>query len=389
MALIDRPIDAQRLRDAISHAPVTLLTGPRQVGKSTLVGQTVDSSPAAFFDLEDPRDLARLGEPMLALRDAGETIVIDEAQRMPDLFPALRVLVDENRRPGRFVVLGSASPDLVGLGSESLAGRVTFMELGGFRLADVGPGRLDELWLRGGLPESFVAASDETSNRWRDDYISTFLERDLAALGFRFPATTMRRFWTMLAHYHGQTWNGARIARSIDVSESTVRRYVDALSDALVVRQLPPWYANISKRQVKSPRIYIRDTGLLHRLLGIDSMYDLERSPMLGASWEGMVVEQTLTKFAPPHPTYWSTHGGAELDLRLEIDGRILGFEIKRTAQPTVTKSMHIALTDLDLDHLFVVYAGPLRFPLTDRISAIGAADLLTAQDPFSTTQRP
>ena len=299
MALIDRPIDAQRLRDAISHAPVTLLTGPRQVGKSTLVGQTVDSSPAAFFDLEDPRDLARLGEPMLALRDAGETIVIDEAQRMPDLFPALRVLVDENRRPGRFVVLGSASPDLVGLGSESLAGRVTFMELGGFRLADVGPGRLDELWLRGGLPESFVAASDETSNRWRDDYISTFLERDLAALGFRFPATTMRRFWTMLAHYHGQTWNGARIARSIDVSESTVRRYVDALSDALVVRQLPPWYANISKRQVKSPRIYIRDTGLLHRLLGIDSMYDLERSPMLGASWEGMVVEQILTRFAP------------------------------------------------------------------------------------------
>ncbi|MCY3891060.1 MAG: ATP-binding protein [bacterium] len=382
MALIDRPIDVRRLREAISHAPVTLLTGPRQAGKSTLVGQTVDSPPAAFFDLEDHRDLARLVEPMLALRDAGETIVIDEAQRMPDLFPALRVLVDENRRPGRFVVLGSASPDLVGLGSESLAGRVTFMELGGFRLADVGLGRLDELWLRGGLPESFVAVTDEASNRWRDDYISTFLERDLAALGFRFPATTMRRFWMMLAHYHGQTWNGARIARSIDVSESTVRRYVDALSDALVIRQLPPWYANTSKRQVKSPRIYIRDSGLLHRLLGISSMYDLERSPMLGASWEGMVVEQILARFAPAHPSYWSTHGGAELDLRMEIDGRVLGFEIKRTAQPTVTKSMHIALADLDLDHLFVVYAGPHRFPLTDRISAIGASDLLTAQDP-------
>ncbi|MCY3861640.1 MAG: ATP-binding protein [bacterium] len=384
MALIDRPIDVRRLREAISHAPVTLFTGPRQAGKSTLVGQTVDSPPAAFFDLEDHRDLARLVEPMLALRDTGETIVIDEAQRMPDLFPALRVLVDENRRPGRFVVLGSASPDLVGLGSESLAGRVTFMELGGFRLADVGLGRLDELWLRGGLPESFVAVTDEASNRWRDDYISTFLERDLAALGFRFPATTMRRFWMMLAHYHGQTWNGARIARSIDVSESTVRRYVDALSDALVIRQLPPWYANTSKRQVKSPRIYIRDSGLLHRLLGISSMYDLERSPMLGASWEGMVVEQILARFAPAHPSYWSTHGGAELDLRMEIDGRVLGFEIKRTAQPTVTKSMHIALADLDLDHLFVVYAGPHRFPLTDRISAIGASDLLTAQDPVS-----
>lgn len=384
MALIDRPVDAQRLREAISHAPVTLLTGPRQAGKSTLAGQTVDSSPAAFFDLEDHRDLARLAEPMLALRDAGETIVVDEAQRMPELFPALRVLVDENRRPGRFVVLGSASPDLVGLGSESLAGRVTFVELGGFRLADVGPGRLDELWLRGGLPESFTATADERSDRWRDDYISTFLERDLAALGFRFPATTMRRFWTMLAHYHGQTWNGARIARSIDVSEPTVRRYVDALSDALVVRQLPPWYANISKRQVKSPRVYIRDSGLLHRLLGISSTYDLERSPMLGASWEGMVIEQILARFAPAHPSYWSTHGGAELDLRLEVDGRVLGFEIKRTARPTVTKSMHIALADLDLDHLFFVYAGAHRFPLTNHITAIGATDLLTAPDPFS-----
>ncbi len=303
---------------------------------------------------------------------------------MPELFPTLRVLVDENRRPGRFVVLGSASPDLVGLGSESLAGRVTFVELGGFRLADVGPECLDDLWLRGGLPESFVAATDEASNRWRDDYISTFLERDLAALGFRFPATTMRRFWTMLAHYHGQTWNGARIARSIDVSEATVRRYVDALSDALVVRQLRPWFTNISKRQVKSPRVYIRDSGLLHRLLGISTMYDLERSPMLGTSWEGMVVEQILTRFASADSTYWSTHGGAELDLRLETDGRVLGFEIKRTAQPAVTKSMHIALADLELDHLFVVYAGPHRFALTDRITAIGAADLLTAQDPLS-----
>ena len=363
---------------------MTLLTGPRQAGKSTLAGQTVSSSPAAFFDLEDHRDLARLAEPTLALRDTGETMVIDEAQRMPELFPTLRVLVDENRRPGRFVVLGSASPDLVGLGSESLAGRVTFVELGGFRLADVGPERLDDLWLRGGLPESFVAATDEASNRWRDDYISTFLERDLAALGFRFPATTMRRFWTMLAHYHGQTWNGARIARSIDVSESTVRRYVEALSDALVVRQLRPWFTNISKRQVKSPRVYIRDSGLLHRLLGISTMYDLERSPMLGTSWEGMVVEQILTRFASADPAYWSTHGGAELDLRLETDGRVLGFEIKRTAQPAVTKSMHIALADLELDHLFVVYAGPHRFALTDRITAIGAADLLTAQDPLS-----
>lgn len=379
MPLIDRPVDAQNLREALTHAPVTLLTGPRQAGKSTLARQTVASSPSAFFDLEDHRDIARLVEPTLALRDRGETIVIDEAQRMPDLFPTLRVLVDENRRPGRFLVLGSASPDLVGLGSESLAGRVTFVELGGLRLADLGADRLDDLWLRGGLPESLVAPTDRVSNRWRDDYISTFLERDLANLGFRFPAATMRRFWTMLAHYHGQTWNGARIARSIDVSESTVRRYIDALTDALVVRQVPPWFANVSKRQVKSPRVYIRDSGLLHRLLGIASLLDLERSPMLGASWEGMVVEQLLARFPQAHPAFWSTHGGAELDLRLEIDGRVLGFEIKRTAQPAVSKSMHSAIADLALDHLYLVHAGPHQFPLTDQITAIPATELLTA----------
>lgn len=381
MPFIDRHEDARNLKEALSQAPVTLLTGPRQAGKSTLARQTIPSSPAAFFDLEDHRDLARLTEPTLALRDIGETVVIDEAQRMPDLFPTLRVLVDEGRRPGRFVVLGSASPDLVGLGSETLAGRIAFVELGGFRLTDVGTDHLDELWLRGGLPESFLASSGQASNRWLDDYISTFLERDLADLGFRFPATTMRRFWTMLAHFHGQTLNSARIARSIDVSESTVRRYIDALTDALVVRQLPPWFANISKRQVKSPRVYIRDSGLLHRLLGLDTMLDLERSPTLGASWEGWILEQMLTRFASADPTFWSTHGGAEVDLRLEIDGRVLGFEIKRTARPKASKSIHSALADLQLEHLFLVHAGPHSFPLSDRITAITATDLLTNDD--------
>ena len=384
MGLIARPVDAEALRLALLRAPATVLTGPRQVGKSTLAREVVDSSPSAFFDLEDHRDLARLAEPTLALRDAGETIVIDEAQRAPDLFPTLRVLIDENRRPGRFLILGSASPDLIGLGSESLAGRVTFVELGGFRLGDFGVDHLDRLWLRGGLPESFVAASDEASNRWRDDYIATFVERDLTGLGFRIPATTMRRFWTMLAHFHGQTWNGARLARSIDVSESTVRRYVDALSDALVVRQLSPWFANVAKRQVKSPRVYIRDSGLLHRLLGIATMTELERSPVLGASWEGMVSEQLLARFAGSQPAYWSTHGGAELDLRLEIDGCVLGFEIKRTAKPATTKSMHSAIADLQLDHLFVVHAGPHRFPLTTHITAIPAPELLTADNPLT-----
>ena len=381
-SLVARPSETEALRTAIARSPVTLLTGPRQAGKSTLARRVVAPSPAAMFDLEDYRDLARLADPMLALSDRGETIVIDEAQRMPELFPSLRVLVDENRRPGRFVVLGSASPELTGLGAESLAGRVARIELSGFRLSDVGVERFDDLWQRGGLPESFLADSEQSSNAWRDDYIATFLERDLASFGFRFPATTMRRFWTMLAHCHGQTWNAAAIARSIDVSATTVRRLVDALTDALVVRQLPPWFANVAKRQVKAPRVYIRDCGLLHRLLGIGSRLDLERHPKLGASWEGMVVEQLLARFGDATAAFWSTHSGAEVDLRLEIDHRVIGFEIKRTDRPSTTKSMHSALADLELDHLIVAHAGAHRFALADRITAVGAADLLTAEDP-------
>ena len=380
MEFVPRPADERALRAAVAHAPVTLLTGPRQAGKSTLVRRVIAPSPAAFFDLEDYRDRVRLSEPMLTLRDRGETIVIDEAQRMPELFESLRVLVDEHRRPGRFVVLGSASPDLTGLSAESLAGRVSFVELTGFRLGDVGDDRLDDLWLRGGLPLSYLAPDLSASNRWRDDYITTFLERDLANLGVRIPAAAMRRFWTMVAHFHGQTWNGAAVARSVDVSASTVRRYLDALTDALVVRQLPPWLANVGKRQVKSPRVYVRDTGLLHRLLGIADHVELERHPRLGASWEGLVVEQLfarLNETTRSTAAFWSTHSGAELDLRLAAGGRTLGFEIKRTERPSVTRSMRSALADLELDHLYVVYAGAHRFALDERITAISAAELL------------
>ncbi|WP_420621615.1 ATP-binding protein [Candidatus Poriferisodalis sp.] len=386
MEFVPRPHDEDSLRTAVAHAPVTLLTGPRQAGKSTLVRQVIDPSPAAFFDLEDYRDQARLAEPLLALRDTGETIVIDEAQRMPQLFESLRVLVDENRRPGRFVVLGSASPDLTGLSAETLAGRVSLVELSGFRVGDLGGDHLDELWLRGGLPPSYLAPDLSASNRWRDDYIATFLERDLANLGFRIPAAAMRRFWTMVAHYHGQTWNGATVARSIDASASTVRRYLDALTDALVVRQLPPWFANISKRQVKAPRVYLRDTGLLHRLLGIADRVDLERHPQLGASWEGMVIEQLLAQLdsaARATAAFWSTHSGAELDLRLKIEGRTLGIEIKRTERPSVTRSMRSALADLELDHLYVVHAGTHRFALDEHITAVSAVELLTYDDPL------
>jgi uncharacterized protein len=375
--LIQRRDDERRVQEAMSRAPIVLLTGPRQAGKSTLARTVVDPAPSHVFDLEDPRDDARLAEPVLALRDLDGTVVIDEAQRRQDLFPLLRVLADEDHRPGRFLVLGSASPDLVGLAAESLAGRVALVELGGFRLADLGPDALGDLWLRGGLPRSVLARDDVRSAAWRDDYIRTFLERDLAALGVRVPATTMRRFWTMLAHYHGQTWNGAELARALGVAQPTVARYLDALSDALVVRQLQPWFVNIAKRQVRSPKVYVRDSGLLHRLLGIGTIDDLLSHPKVGASWEGFVIEQILL-LDVSDPWYWATHAGAELDLLVHSAGRPVGLEVKRTDRPRVTPSMRHALTDLDLDRLVVVHAGEQAFRLAERIDALPARVLLT-----------
>lgn len=376
--MIERRSDADRLRDALDRAPVVLLTGPRQAGKSTLARTVVDPAPSHIFDLEDPEDAARLAQPGLALRPLEGTVVIDEAQRQPDLFPMLRVLVDEDRRSGRFLVLGSASPDLVGLGSESLAGRVALLELSGFGLRDVGTDAIDRLWLRGGLPPSFLASTEQRSRAWRDDYIRTFLERDLAQLGFRTPATTMRRFWTMVAHYHGQTWNGAELARSLGVSQPTVRRQLDALTDALVVRQLQPWYANVGKRQIRSPKIYVRDTGLLHALLRISDRRDLLGHPKMGASWEGFVIEQLLAMGEAEDPWFWGTHRGAELDLLVTVSGDAIGVEIKRTETPSITPSMRHALTDLDLTHLIVIHAGRHRFPLSEDITAVPAADVLT-----------
>ena len=376
--MIERRSDADRLRDALDRAPVVLLTGPRQAGKSTLARTVVDPAPSHIFDLEDPEDAARLAQPGLALRPLEGTVVIDEAQRQPDLFPMLRVLVDEDRRSGRFLVLGSASPDLVGLGSESLAGRVALLELSGFGLRDVGTDAIDRLWLRGGLPPSFLASTEQRSRAWRDDYVRTFLERDLAQLGFRTPATTMRRFWTMVAHYHGQTWNGAELARSLGVSQPTVRRQLDALTDALVVRQLQPWYANVGKRQIRSPKIYVRDTGLLHALLRISDRRDLLGHPKMGASWEGFVIEQLLAMGEAEDPWFWGTHRGAELDLLVTVSGDAIGVEIKRTETPSITPSMRHALTDLDLTHLIVIHAGRHRFPLSEDITAVPAADVLT-----------
>ena len=375
--MIERAEDNRRLQEALRRSPVVLLVGPRQAGKSTLAKAVVGAPPSNRFDLEDPRDASRLGEPTLTLPSLTGTIVIDEAQRRPDLFPILRVLADETPIPGRFLVLGSASPGLVGLSAESLAGRVTIVELSGLSVRDLGPSRLDQLWIRGGLPPSVLAGSDDLSSAWRDDYIATFLERDLANLGVRIPPTTMRRFWTMLAHFHAQTWNAAELSRALGVSQVTVRRYLDALTDALAIRQLQPWFANISKRQVKAPKVYIRDSGLLHRLLGISDSVDLLSNPKVGASWEGFVIEQLLQILRPPEAYVWGTHNGAELDLFVPLKGKRLGFEIKRTDQPKLTPSMRSALQDLELDHLYVVHAGQHRFSLHDRVTAVPAADVL------------
>jgi hypothetical protein len=314
---------------------------------------------------------------MLSLSALEGTVVIDEAQRSRDLFPILRVLADQDPQPGRFLVLGSASPDLVGLASESLAGRVTLVELGGFRLTEVGPGAMDTLWLRGGLPRAFLATDDNASRAWRDDYISTFLERDLANLGIGFPPTTMRRFWTMIAHYHGQTWNGAELARALGVSQPTIRRYLDALTDALVIRQLQPWFTNIAKRQVRSPKVYVRDSGLLHRLLGLADIHDLLSHPKVGASWEGFVIEQILM-LDVSDPWFWATHAGAELDLVVTVNGELVGIEIKRTDQPRLTPSIINALADLNLDRIIVAHAGAHAFPLAANVQALPVHDLLT-----------
>lgn len=373
---IARDCDAQRLARALDRSPAVLLVGPRQAGKTTLARQWLSPDDPNYFDLESRADLARLADPLLALGAADGLVVIDEAQRQPELFPALRVLIDRADNPSRFLVLGSASPDLVGLSAESLAGRIEVLELAGLRVHDVGPERSELLWTNGALPPAHTRSAEDSS-AWREAYIRTFLERDLAQLGVRVPATTMRRFWIMVAHHHGQTWNGAALAASMDVSQPTIRRYVDHLTDALVLRQLAPWYTNTAKRQVKSPKVYVRDTGLLHQLLGIRDRAALDSHPALGASWEGFVIEQLGYLLGDRPMWFWGRHQGAELDLLTQIDGAMIGFEIKRTSQPKLTKSLRSAIDTLSLAHGFVVHAGPHTFPLAPNVTAITANDLL------------
>lgn len=369
-AMIRRTADHAAVAAALRRSPVTLLIGPRQAGKSTLAHEFAADVTSTFFDLENPQHAQRLDDPLLALSDLTGLVVIDEAQHAPHLFPVLRVLADRPGRPATFLVLGSASPDVIGLAAQSLAGRVEIIELSGLRVSDVGPSAVDTLWLQGCLPASFTRSRDD-SVAWRDNYVATFLERDLAQLGSRVPATQMRRFWTMLAHFHGQTWNGAELARSMSVSQPTIRRYLDTLTDALMVRQLAPWYANVGKRVVRSPKVYLRDSGVLHSLLGITSTSGLLDHPKSGASWEGFVVEQVAMTLPSTPLHFWGTQSGAEIDLYFTIDGRGCGVEIKRTMTPSATPSIRHAIDDLGLQRVAIIYPGNERYPLAPNVEAL------------------
>jgi hypothetical protein len=369
--MIKRPQVLSQIRRALKRSRVVTLIGPRQCGKTTLARQIVLPDSLNYFDLEDPVSLGRLAEPMTALAGLRGVVIIDEIQRRPDLFPVLRVLADRRPLPARFLILGSASPDLLRQSSESLAGRLEMIPLSGFSLAELGAKALTRHWLRGGFPRSFLARSQRDSLAWRRDFIQTFLERDLPQLGVTIPAPALLRFWTMVAHYHGQVWNAAEPARSLGVSEPTVRRYLDLLTGLFMVRQLQPWHENLQKRQVRAPKVYIRDTGLLHQLLGIRADKDLLAHPKCGASWEGYAIEETIKALQPDEVYFWATHTGAELDLLLFRGRRRLGVEAKRTDAPTLTRSMRIAMADLRLDGLVALYPGKVRYALADRAEAV------------------
>lgn len=376
--MIARDETTTAIRTALDRSRVVALLGPRQCGKTTLARQFVPPNSPNYFDLEDPISLALLDEPMTALRELTGLVVIDEIQRRPELFPVLRVLADRNPLPAHFLILGSASPTLLRQSSESLAGRLETLPIGGVTLREVGVEAFDRHWLRGGFPLSFLARNDNDSFVWRKQFVQTFLERDLPQLGFGTPAPALLRFWTMLAHYHGQIWNAAEPARSLGVNESTTRRYLDLLEGVFMVRQLQPWHENLKKRQVKSPKIYFRDSGLLHQLLGIRTTADLLSHPKCGASWEGYVIEEIIGSVQPDEAYFWATYAGAELDLLLFKDGRRIGVEIKRADAPRLTPSMRTAIDDLQLDRLIVVYPGERRYALAERVEVVPFAEIDT-----------
>ena len=376
---ISRSPEITLLKERFIHSPAVALLGPRQCGKTTLARQfsRVWNKETQFFDCENPRDLNRLSDPLTTFKDARGLVVIDEVQRVPDLFPVLRVLIDKPSS-AKFLILGSASRDLIRQSSETLAGRISYLEMGGFTGEHVMTSSIDRLWIRGRFPRSFLAHSEKASYQWRQDFIATFLERDIPNLGFKIPARSIGRFWTMLAHYHGQLFNASEIGRSLGLSDHSVRRYLDLLCGTFMIRQLKPWHYNTKKRIIKSPKVYFRDTGLLHTLLSLEDEKDVLSHPKLGASWEGFALEETICRLrlSGEDVFFWGVHTGAELDLVFEKKGKLYGIEVKYSQAPSFTPSMRSALTELSLMHLWVIYPGEAKFPLTKSVTVIPITEL-------------
>ena len=374
--MIDRPTYIEKLELACRRSPVTALLGPRQCGKTTLARMFTAGKQATRFDLESQPDMRRLQNPEWILGGLKGLVVLDEIQEMPELFPVLRVLVDRPDNQTRFLILGSASPAIIRNVSESLAGRVELIELGGFTLSEIGSNQWQKLWARGGFPRAFLAETEADSLAWREGFIQTFLTRDIPQLGINIPSPAMRRFWTMIAHYHGQTWNASEISRSMGVSDKTVRSYLDILTATFMLRQLQPWFVNLGKRQVKSPKIYFRDSGLLHNLLGIYDWDGLLGHPKAGASWEGFALEQVIQTVCPADVYFWGVHSGAEVDLLFHQRGKRYGVEFKFSEAPKVSPSFYTALHDLSLEHLWIVYPGTQVYAVDEKISVAPLQDL-------------
>jgi predicted AAA+ superfamily ATPase len=378
--MISRPSYLTQLTRAVKRSPITSLIGPHQCGKTTLARMFAASKHSTYFDLESQPDARRLQNPELILGSLQGIVILDEIQEMPELFRTLRVMADRSNSKARFLILGSASPDIVKNVSETPAGRVEFVELIGFNLQEVGATSFETLWLRGGFPRSFLADSDEDSMAWREGFIRTFLKRDIPHLGISIPSSALRRFWTMLAHYHGQTWNASELGRSMGLSDKTVRSYLDILTGTFMIRQLQPWHENIGKRQVKAPKVYFRDSGMLHSLLNLPDFHTLTGSPLVGASWKGFALEQTLQVLKPSQAFFWATYGGVEIDLFFLHRGHRYGVEFKFSEAPQTTKSMRIAMETLQLQHLWIIYPGKHPYPIDKKISALPLADVGTLE---------
>lgn len=376
--LIARKQELTLLKKRIKMNPVVAVLGPRQCGKTTLSRQFASqiSLPVSVFDLENPRDLGRLDDPLMALENLKGVVIIDEVQRRPDLFPVLRVLVDKHPSI-RYLILGSASLELIRQGSETLAGRISYLEMGGFTLEDIPVKNINKLWIRGGFPKSFLASSEAASYQWRQDFITTFLERDIPNMGIQIPSKSLRRFWTMLAHNHGQIFNASEIGRSLGFSDHTAQRYLDLLSGTFMVRQLRPWYYNTKKRMVKRPKIYFRDTGILHALLSLENRDDVTAHLKLGASWEGFALEEVISHFQLKEEEifFWGVHTGAELDLVFQRNGKFFGVEVKYSQVPQMTPSIRSALSELSLAHLWVVYPGKEKYSLNRQVTVVPLGD--------------